>query len=41
MIPGIASEAIFDPRKWTTARQRRVVDDELAALGVVLSGSRR
>jgi AcrR family transcriptional regulator len=41
MIPGIASEAIFDPQKWSTELQRRVVDDELAALGVVLSGSRR
>lgn len=41
MIPGVASEAIFDPRKWTADVQRRVVDDELAALGIVVSGSRR
>jgi AcrR family transcriptional regulator len=41
IIPGIASEAIFDPRKWSSALQRRVVDDELAALGVRGSGSRR
>ena len=41
MIPGIASEAIFDPRKWSTDLQRRVLDDELAALGIVVSGSRR
>ncbi len=41
MIPGIASEAVFDPRKWSTELQRRVVDDELAALGIVVSGSRR
>jgi AcrR family transcriptional regulator len=41
MIPGIASEAIFDPRKWSTELQRRVVADELAALGIAVSGSRR
>lgn len=41
MIPGIASEAVFDPTKWTTELQRRVVDDELTALGIVVSGSRR
>ena len=41
MIPGIASEAIFDPRKWTAELQRRVVADELAALGIAVSGSRR
>jgi hypothetical protein len=41
MIPGIASEAIFDPRKWTAQLQRRVVADELAAIGIVVSGSRR
>jgi hypothetical protein len=41
MIPGIASEAIFDPVKWSTELQRRVVDDELAVLGLVVSGSRR
>lgn len=41
MIPGIASEAIFDPRKWTPAHQRRIVADELTALGIVVSDSRR
>lgn len=41
MIPGIASEAIFDPVRWSTELQRRVIDDELAALGIVVSGSRR
>ena len=41
MIPGIASEAIFDPRNWSTERQQPVVDDELAALGIAVSGSRR
>ena len=41
MIPGIASEAIFDPQKWSIELQQRVLDDELAALGIVVSGSRR
>jgi AcrR family transcriptional regulator len=34
LVPGIAAEAIFDPRRWTAARQRRVLHDELATLGV-------
>lgn len=33
LVPGIAAEAIFDPRRWTAARQRRVLLDELATLG--------
>jgi AcrR family transcriptional regulator len=41
MIPGIASEAVFDPSTWTAELQRRVVADELAAIGIVVSGSRR
>jgi AcrR family transcriptional regulator len=34
LVPGIAAEAIFDPRRWTAARQRRVLLAELAALGL-------
>jgi AcrR family transcriptional regulator len=35
LIPGLAVEAIFDPVKWTTARQRRVIHDELEQIGFV------
>ena len=34
LIQGIAAQAAFDPRRWTPARQRRVVADELAAIGI-------
>jgi len=34
LIPGIASEAIFDARRWTPARQRQVLRSELALIGL-------
>lgn len=34
LIPGIASEAIFDPERWTPDHQRRVLGLELASLGL-------
>jgi AcrR family transcriptional regulator len=34
LIPGIASQAMFDTTRWTAARQREVVTSELAALGI-------
>jgi AcrR family transcriptional regulator len=34
LIPGIASEAIFDARRWTPTRQRRVLRSELALIGL-------
>ncbi len=33
LIAGIAAEAIFNPRKWTAAKQRRAVEVELQTLG--------
>lgn len=41
LVPGIAAEAIFDPRRWSAARQRRVLLDELAALGFDASTAAR
>ena len=34
LVPGIAAEAIFDPRRWTPARQRQVLHGELALIGL-------
>ncbi len=34
LIPGIAGQAMFDPTGWTPARQRSVVADELALIGL-------
>jgi len=34
LIPGIASEAIFDPQKWPAARQRQTLRSELHLLGL-------
>ena len=34
LISGIASQAIFDPSAWTPTRQRAVVADELALVGL-------
>jgi rifampin ADP-ribosylating transferase len=34
LIPGIAAEAIFDPRRWTPRYQRRILTDELRLLGL-------
>ena len=34
LIPGIAGQALFDPAGWPPARQRAVVADELALLGL-------
>ncbi len=34
LIPGIAAGAIFDPARWSPGRQRRVLDAELASLGL-------
>jgi AcrR family transcriptional regulator len=34
LIPGIASEAIFDATTWSPARQRKVLRSELALLGL-------
>lgn len=34
LVPGIAADATFDPTRWTASRQRRVVRDELHALGI-------
>jgi AcrR family transcriptional regulator len=36
LIGGIASQAMFDPARWTAARQREVVASELATLGVAI-----
>lgn len=36
LVPGIAAEAIFDPTRWTPTRQRRVLRDALASLGIHL-----
>jgi AcrR family transcriptional regulator len=33
LIIGVATEATFDPRKWTTARQREAIQDHLALIG--------
>jgi AcrR family transcriptional regulator len=41
LIPGIATEAVFDPQKWTPDRQRAVLAAEVAALGPAVSGSPR
>lgn len=35
LIPGIAANATFDPTGWTPGRQRRVLCDEMTALGIV------
>lgn len=35
LIPGIAGQAVFDPTRWTSARQRAAVASELGLLGVV------
>jgi AcrR family transcriptional regulator len=37
IIPGIASEAIFDASRWTPTFQRQVLADELATLGLRVS----
>lgn len=34
LIPGIASEAIFDPQKWPASRQRQTLRTELQLLGL-------
>lgn len=34
LIPGIAGQVMFDPTRWTPARQRSVVAGELASLGI-------
>lgn len=34
LIPGIASEAIFDPQKWPATRQRQTLRTELQLLGL-------
>ena len=34
LIPGLAADATFDPKRWTARRQRRVVRDELRSLGL-------
>lgn len=34
LIPGIAAGAIFDPVRWTATRQRKILQDELGALGL-------
>ncbi|MEI8323516.1 MAG: TetR/AcrR family transcriptional regulator [Actinomycetes bacterium] len=34
LIPGIASEAIFDPQKWPASRQRQTLRSELQLLGL-------
>lgn len=34
LVPGLAAEAIFDPTRWTPARQRRVLRSELALIGL-------
>lgn len=34
LIPGIASEAIFDPQKWPAVRQRQTLRSELHLLGL-------
>ena len=35
LVPGIASEAIFDPTRWSPKRQREVLRTELQLLGFV------
>jgi AcrR family transcriptional regulator len=40
LVPGIAAEAIFDPRRWTAVRQRRVLLDGLTTLGLDRAGPR-
>jgi AcrR family transcriptional regulator len=39
LIPGVAAHAVFDPAGWTASRQRRVLRDELVALGIEPGGS--
>ena len=39
LVPGIAAEAIFDPRRWTPARQRQVLYSELALVGLDVEGT--
>jgi len=34
LVPGLAAEAIFDPDRWTPARQRRVLRSELTLIGL-------
>ena len=34
LVPGIAGQALFDPARWTPARQRSVLAGELSLLGV-------
>lgn len=34
LVPGIAGQAMFDPSRWTPARQRAAVAGELAAIGL-------
>lgn len=34
LVPGLAAEAIFDPTRWTPARQRAILDSELALIGL-------
>jgi len=34
LIPGIASEAAFDPQKWPAERQRAVLRSELSLIGI-------
>ena len=34
LVPGIAGQAMFDPDRWTPARQRAAVAGELALLGI-------
>jgi AcrR family transcriptional regulator len=41
LVPGVAGQAMFDPTTWTAARQRDVVADELARLGVAARPSGR
>lgn len=35
LVPGLAAEAMFDPTRWTPARQRRVLRSELALIGLM------
>jgi hypothetical protein len=41
LIPGIAAEAIFDPRRWTPRYQRRILVDELRQLGLTRESTTR
>jgi hypothetical protein len=34
LVPGLAAEAMFDPTRWTPARQRRVLRSELQLIGL-------